>query len=396
MIRVFLVDDSATVRKVVAEILNGAVDIEVIGSAQNPIFAQKRMALDWPDVIVLDIEMPQMDGLTYLKQLMKERPTPVVMCSTLAQSGSSISIKALGLGAVEVVGKPTVNLAAGLNDSSRELINAVRAAAVANITRVVSGISATAKITPRKPIRSKVGAPKSGTAQSGTAKPGTAKPGTAKPGTIRPKEEAIGLNAEVSKATAAAATGGKASKLIVIGTSTGGTQALERVLCELPTTTPGIAVVQHMPAGFTQPFAERLDSICAVDVKEAEQGDVLRPGLVLIAPGGRHLQIQRRGFQFYARIVDGPPVSRHRPSVDVLFRSVAKFAGDKTLAVIMTGMGDDGASGMKEMHDKGAHTLAQNEATCVVFGMPAVAIKVGAVDDIVALDGIAKCLHGFA
>lgn len=375
MIRVFIVDDSATVRKVVAEILNSAADIEVIGSAQNPVFADKRMALDWPDVIVLDIEMPQMDGLTYLKKLMVEHPTPVVMCSTLTQEGSATSIKALGLGAVEVVGKPTVNLAAGLNDSARELIEAVRAAAAVNIKRVVSGVSATARLVSKK-------TPLSGSSLVKT------KASTVKPATVKP---AIGSGVKPAPQVAS-----KSSKLIVIGTSTGGTQALEVLLSKLPITTPGIAIVQHMPEAFTKPFSERLDSICAVDVKEAEQGDVLRPGLVLIAPGGRHLQIQRRGFQFYARIVDGPPVSRHRPSVDVLFRSVAKFANANVLGVIMTGMGEDGARGLKEIHDCKAKTVAQDEASCVVFGMPAMAIKAGAVDDVVPLSGLAKYLADFA
>lgn len=370
MIRVFIVDDSATVRKVVAEILNNAADIEVIGSAQNPIFADKRMTLDWPDVIVLDIEMPQMDGLTYLKKLMVEHPTPVVMCSTLTQEGSATSIKALGLGAVEVVGKPTINLATGLNDSARELIEAVRAAAAVNIKRVVSGVSATAKLVPKKPLLS----------TSSLAKP--------KPETVK--------SITGSGVKPASQVASKSSKLIVIGTSTGGTQALEVLLSKLPITTPGIAIVQHMPEAFTKPFSERLDSVCVVDVKEAEQGDVLRPGLVLIAPGGRHLQIQRRGFQFYARIVDGPPVSRHRPSVDVLFRSVAKFANANVLGVIMTGMGEDGASGMKEMHDCKAKTVAQDEASCVVFGMPAMAIKAGAVDDVVPLNGLANYLADFS
>ncbi|OUS03663.1 chemotaxis response regulator protein-glutamate methylesterase [Gammaproteobacteria bacterium 54_18_T64] len=373
MIRVFIVDDSATVRKVVAEILNSAADIDVIGSAQNPIFADKRMALDWPDVIVLDVEMPQMDGITYLKKLMVEHPTPVVMCSTLTHDGSATSIKALGLGAVEVVGKPTVNLAAGLNDSARDLIEAVRAAALVNIKRVVSGVSASARLSSKKPS------------------PARPAPPRGKATRTKASDTAGG---RASSAIAGVAS--KADKLIVIGTSTGGTQALELVLSQLPVTTPGIAVVQHMPEGFTKPFAERLNSICEVEVREAGQGDALRPGLVLIAPGGRHLQIQRRGFQFYARIVDAPPVSRHRPSVDVLFRSVAKFASAKVLGVIMTGMGEDGASGMKEMHDHKAKTLAQNEASCVVFGMPAMAIKAGAVDDIVPLEGIAKCLADFA
>jgi len=347
MIKVLIVDDSATVRQVIGQILNNTSGIEVIGAAQDPVFAMKRMEKQWPDVIILDIEMPRMDGITFLKKIMSKRPTPVVMCSTLTESGSAISIKALNLGAVEVVAKPRMNLKEGLHESSRILINAVKAAAQANMKQVRSTIISPA---------------------------------------IQPK-----LNADVI--VSAGKPGSNTSSLahiVAIGTSTGGTQALESVLTRLPVNIPAIVAVQHMPEKFTRAFAERLNSICAVKVKEAQQGDSLLPGQVLIAPGGKHLLVERKGPRLIATIKEGPPVSRHRPSVDVLFRSVAKVVGKSALGIIMTGMGDDGAAGLKEMHDLGALTVAQNEQTCVVFGMPSVAIKRGAVDHIVALDSIAQ------
>ena len=349
MIKVLIVDDSATVRQVVGEILNNAPGIEVAGAAQDPIFALKRMEKAWPDVVVLDVEMPRMDGITFLKKIMSEHPTPVVMCSTLTESGSATSIKALNLGAVEVVAKPKMNLKDGLNDSSRVLINAVRAAAQANMKQVRSTSPPALKIQPKL------------TADAILA--------TGKP---------AGVNVAVS------------SRIVAMGTSTGGTQALETVLTRLPRNTPAIAVVQHMPEKFTKAFAERLNSICEVNVKEAQEGDALLPGQVLIAPGGRHLLIERKGSRFFASIKDGPPVSRHRPSVDVLFRSVAKSAGNRAMGIIMTGMGDDGAAGLKEMHDLGAPTIAQNEKTCVVYGMPREAVDIGAVTTVAPLDDIAR------
>ncbi len=350
MIKTLIVDDSATVRQTVGQILGKASGIDVIGAVQDPLFALKRMEKDWPDVIVLDVEMPRMDGLTFLKKIMNERPTPVVMCSTLTESGSTTSIRALSLGAIEVVAKPKMNLKDGLNDSAQILINAVRAASKANMKLIANhtGRSAVVKPQPKK-----------------TAD------------VILP---AANLSANV-------VTG---NRIIAIGTSTGGTQALEAVLTRLPRSVPGIAVVQHMPEKFTRAFADRLNSICEINVKEAETNDVMRSGQALIAPGGRHLLIQRQGSRLVAYIKDGPPVSRHRPSVDVLFRSVATAVGKNALGVIMTGMGDDGALGLKEMHDQGAYTMAQNKETCVVFGMPSVAISKGAVDSVDSLDTIAQ------
>ena len=353
MIKVFIIDDSATVRQVLGEILCKAPGVQVIGAAQDPLFALKRMEKDWPDVIILDVEMPRMDGLTFLKKIMSERPTPVVMCSTLTESGSATSIRALNAGAVEVVAKPKVNLKEGLSDSSKLLIHAVKSASVANMKRVRVNTA---------PVRP-----------------------------VSPKLTADAILPEGRHRIQTA----PATRMVAIGTSTGGTQALEEVLTHLPANAPAIAVVQHMPEKFTRAFADRLNGICEVEIKEAEDNDVMRIGQVLIAPGGRHLLIRRLGAQLVAKIKDGPPVSRHRPSVDVLFRSVAVAAGKHALGIIMTGMGDDGAAGLTEMHDTGAITIAQNEETCVVFGMPGVAIERGAVDVVVPLEGIGQKILEF-
>jgi two-component system, chemotaxis family, protein-glutamate methylesterase/glutaminase len=344
-IKVLIIDDSATVRKVIGNILENVADIKVTGAVENPIFALRRMEVNWPDVIVLDIEMPQMDGITFLKKLMSERPTPVVMCSTLTETGSATAMKALALGALEVVHKPKARVKNHLESVSGDLINAIRSASKANM-----------KVVKRIPLESK------------------------------PKLTADAIipagKGPVSQSTA--------DKVVAIGTSTGGTQALEAVLTQLPRTAPGIVVVQHMPEEFTRAFAERLNSVCQIKVKEASENDRILPGQVLIAPGGRHMLVNGRGSHARVSIKDGPPVSRHRPSVDVLFRSTAKSVGRNALGIIMTGMGDDGASGLKEMHDTGARTLGQNEATCVVYGMPAVAMKRGAVDKEVALEKISN------
>ncbi len=350
MIKVFIVDDSATVRKVVGDLLSSSSDIEVIGAAHDPLFAMKRMEQAWPDVIVLDIEMPRMDGLTYLKKIMSERPTPVVMCSTLTQKGSSISLEALRLGAVEAVGKPKGNLKQSMNGSADILIGAVKAAARANMRLVQENLD--------------------NAAQDGNFR------GQHGADSALPTVEAS-VNPMLSKRIAA------------IGASTGGAHALEVVLKQLPRSTPGIVVVQHMPEKFTLAFAERLNAICKMEVKEARNNDRVKVGRVLIAPGGYHMVVQRKGAHFVTLIKAGPLINRHRPSVDVLFRSVAKEAGKDAIGIIMTGMGDDGASGLKQMHDTGAFTLAQNEATCVVYGMPQVAVKKGAVDEEVPLSSIA-------
>ena len=344
-IRVFIVDDSAVVRKVLTEMLEGTSGIEVIGTANDPIFAQPKLEKDWPDVILLDVEMPRMDGISFLKKIMAERPTPVVMCSTLTAEGSHTSLQALAIGAIDVVEKPKANLKTALPQVSKELLAAIRIASKANMSGV--------KI---KPI-SKIGSiPTKLTADAILSKNG---------GGIR-----------------------KSGPLIAIGASTGGTQALEAILTALPAYSLPILIVQHMPGKFTAAFASRLNQRCKVEVKEAENNDTLQQGRVLIAPGGLHMMLQATQFGVSVVVKDGPAVNRHKPSVDVLFRSVAKFSGSNALGIIMTGMGDDGAKGIKEMHDSGAKTIAQNKETCVVYGMPQEAVKLQAIDHILPLESI--------
>lgn len=341
-ISVLIVDDSAVVRQVMTEVLGGSPDIEVIGAASDPIFAMERMKRQWPDVIVLDVEMPRMDGITFLKKIMAERPTPVVICSTLTEKGAETTMQALASGAVGVAAKPKIGLKQHLQDASDDLTHMVKVAARANVKRLQTPSPA-----PRK-LSADAILPQSGHAMARTT-----------------------------------------DMVVAIGTSTGGTQALETVLAALPRVCPGIVAVQHMPEKFTEAFARRLDTVCQVEVKEAKSGDRVMPGRVLIAPGGRHMLLKRSGAQYYVDVVDGPPVSRHRPSVDVLFRSVAQCAGKNALGIIMTGMGDDGANGLLEMRAAGANTLAQDEATCVVYGMPREAVKRGAVSRTVSLGAIA-------
>ena len=344
-IKVLIVDDSAVVRQVLTATLAEDPEIEVIGVAPDPVFALEKMNRAWPDVVVLDVEMPRMDGITFLKKLMTEHPTPVVICSTLTEKGAETTIQALAAGAAGIVTKPKSGLKSFLHDASDDLASAVKAAARVNVRRLVP---------------------------------------TPSGGLHQPK-----LTADAILPAAAHAMAETTDRVVAIGTSTGGTQALERVLTALPRVCPGIVIVQHMPEKFTGVFAERLDSLCQIAVREAQSGDRIMPGRALIAPGGKHMLMKRSGAQYHVEIVDGPPVSRHRPSVDVLFRSVAKCAGKNALGIIMTGMGDDGAKGMKEMHDMGAKTLAQDEESCVVYGMPKEAVKLGAVDRSVALDGVA-------
>ncbi len=350
-IKVMIVDDSAVVRQVLSATLGEDRAIEVIGAVVDPLFALERMKACWPDVIVLDVEMPRMDGITFLRKIMAERPTPVVICSTLTEKGSETALQALSAGAVCVVTKPKMGLKQFLTDSSDDLVSAVKVAARAKVRRLMA----------------------------------------ASQGIPVPTGPKLSADAILASGTAMAQT---SETVVVIGTSTGGTQAMEAVLRALPRVCPGIVVVQHMPEKFTGAFAQRLDTVCEVEVREARQGDRVVPGRVLIAPGGRHMLLKRSGAQYVVDVVDGPPVSRHRPSVDVLFRSVARFAGRNAVGIIMTGMGDDGARGLKELHDTGAWTVAQDEATCVVYGMPKEAVKLGAVDRILPLQEIPSAILG--
>ena len=353
-IQVMIVDDSAVVRQVMVGLIQEQPDMVVLHAASDPVIAIERMKLAWPDVILLDVEMPRMDGITFLKKIMEERPTPVVICSTLTEKGAKTTVEALSAGAVSIVTKPKLGLKQFLTESAQEVLGAIRAASRANLKRIV--------------------------ARNTT------------PPAIKPK-----LTADVILAPAGAkAMTQTTDRVVALGTSTGGTQALEEVLTALPIVTPGIVIVQHMPEKFTAAFASRLDSLCRITVKEAENNDRVLPGRALIAPGGRHLVVKRSGAQYFVEVVDGPVVNRHRPSVDVLFRSVAKCAGGNALGVIMTGMGDDGAAGLLEMRSAGARTLAQDEDSCVVFGMPKEAIKRGGVERSVPLSSIAREIQAYA
>lgn len=345
-ITVMIVDDSAVVRQVNRQTLEREPDIEVLGVAADPLYALDKMKRQWPDVLVIDIEMPRMDGLTFLKKIMSEHPTPTIVCSSLAEIGTAATIEALAAGALAVITKPKLGVKQFLEDSSNDLVSAVRAAARANM-RLVSA----RPMPPPSPFML---------------------------GAAVPAGQDAGIRAMADTT----------ERVIAIGTSTGGTQALEAVLTRLPNVGSGIIIVQHMPENFTAMFAERLNALCKLDVREAKHGDRVMSGRALIAPGGRHMTLRRSGAQYYVEVADGPPVNRHKPSVDVMFRSVAQAAGRNALGVIMTGMGDDGARGLKEMHDAGAKTVAEDESTCVVFGMPKEAIRLGGVDRIVPLDAI--------
>jgi two-component system chemotaxis response regulator CheB len=344
-INVLVVDDSAVMRQVMTTVLSREPGIHV-DTAAHPLIAMGKMKQRRPDVIVLDIEMPHIDGLTFLQRIMAEQPIPVLVCSALARGGADTVLRALEYGAVDVVQKPAVGIQDFLYESAIMLVDKVRGAAEARPRRRAS-IPASEKRNSADVVLPTV------------------------------------LSRSLSVTT---------DKVVAIGTSTGGTEALRVLLMAIPLDAPGFVVVQHMPEVFTANFAERLNQLCAVDVREAKDGDRVRPGLVLIAPGNRHTMINRNGAQYMVRVVDGPLVARHRPSVDVLFRSVAQAAGANAVGVIMTGMGDDGADGLLEMKKAGASTIAQDEQTCVVFGMPKVAIDRGAVDEVLPLQRIAQAI----
>ena len=345
-VRVLIVDDSAVVRETLAEILSSDPELEVMATAGDPYIAAERMRHQAPDVITLDIEMPWMDGLTFLQKLMAQHPIPVVICSSLAAEGCETTLKALEYGAVDIIQKPRLGTKHFLEESRIRICDAVKAAAKVRRTRPEAA--------PPQPL-------------------------------IQPKLTADVIMAKPRSDAMLQTT----ERVVAVGASTGGTEALRVFLETLPGDAPGVVIVQHMPELFTGAFARRLDGLCAVSVKEAVDGDTVVRGRALIAPGNRHTLLKRSGARYYVEVRDGPLVCRHRPSVDVLFRSVARYAGRNAVGVIMTGMGDDGAHGMEEMKVAGAQTIAQDEATSVVFGMPREAIKRGAVDHVLPLGRIA-------
>lgn len=343
-INVMLVDDSAVIRQTLGQLLSADPELSLIGAHSNPIFAMRAMEQQWPDVLVLDIEMPGMDGLTFLRSLMRSRPLPVIICSSLTMSGARSSVEALAAGAVEIFAKPMMSSKEDLLRVGRDIIQAVKSAAKAKIVKHQ---------------------------QSGALNHAA-------------QQQLLVRSANHDQHDQA--------RLLVIGTSTGGTQALEYILSKVPATLPPIAIVQHMPAAFTKAFAERMDHISAMTVLEAEDNQLMLPGHAYIAPGGLHLQVEKRGHELYTVVRDGPLVSRHKPSVNVLFSSVAREIGAAAQGFILTGMGDDGARGLLEMQERGAVTYAQDEASSVVFGMPKEAIKLGAVNHVLSLQDISMKL----
>ncbi|MFI5234398.1 MAG: chemotaxis response regulator protein-glutamate methylesterase [Gemmatimonadales bacterium] len=340
---VLVVDDSAVVRQALAAILSGEPDL-LVTVAADPYFAMEKMGKARPDVIVLDLEMPRMDGMTFLRKIMAEDPIPVVVCSGIAAQGTAAAIRALEAGAVEVVPKPALGVQSFLHDAAAELVETIRGAAEAKVTRR---------------------------------------------GVVAPMALPVSLLAPPLRAPAPRAGN---ARLVAIGASTGGTDALRTILEVMPVDAPPIVITQHMPAGFTAAFARRLDGLCRVQVREARSGDVLLPGTAFVAPGDRHLLVRPQGAGWSLLLDDGPRVSRHRPSVDLLFDSVARAVGDRGVGVLLTGMGDDGANGLLAMRQAGATTICQDEASCVVFGMPREAIARGAAESVLPLDKIAGAI----
>ena len=346
--RVVVVDDSALVRGLLAEIINRQPDMECVGAAADPLIAREMIRELNPDVITLDVEMPRMDGIDFLGKLMRLRPMPVVMVSTLTERGADVTLRALELGAVDFVAKPKIGVADGLKLLAQDITDKVRIASKARMHRAAPLAAASPSTKPA----------------AGTEPP-------------RPVASIGRLSTE---------------KIIFIGASTGGTEATKEVLMNLPADCPAVVITQHMPPGFTKSYAARLDGMCKVRVAEASNGERILPGHAYIAPGGFHLSVERSGANYIARVVDGDPVNRHKPSVEVLFKSAARVVGPNALGLMLTGMGADGASAMKEMRDAGSYNLAQDEASCVVFGMPREAIAAGAVHEVLPLTQIAAKL----
>ncbi|MCK4662645.1 MAG: chemotaxis response regulator protein-glutamate methylesterase [Bacteroidales bacterium] len=343
-IRVLIVDDSAVVRRVLTQIFDTDKGIEVIGTASDPFYAAQKIRNEVPDVITLDIEMPRMDGITFLKKIMTQHPIPIVVISSLTGEGTETALKAMEYGAVEIITKPKISTKKFFEESSIFICDAVKAAAQAKLKRK--------KVSEIK---------------------------------VQPKYSADAVLQKTTKRSMIKTT----EKVVAVGASTGGTEAIREFLQAFPADSPGIIIVQHMPENFTRSFAERLNSICAIDVKEAQNNDTVIRGRALIAPGNKHMLLHRSGARYYVEIKDGPLVNRHRPSIDVLFRSTSKYAGKNAVGVIMTGMGDDGAKSLLEMKEAGAMTVAQDEDSCVVFGMPKEAIKLNAANRIMSLSNIA-------
>jgi two-component system chemotaxis response regulator CheB len=339
-IKVLCVDDSALIRSVMTEIINSQPDMTVVGTAADPLLARDLIKSLNPDVVTLDVEMPRMDGLEFLEKLMRLRPTPVLMVSSLTERGSEIALRALELGAIDFVTKPKLGVRDGLIHYTELIATKIRAASMA-----------------------KLPAPRVGTAAKSTS---------------------VATEAPIGSPLLST------EKLIVIGASTGGTEAIKDVLQPLPADSPGVLIAQHMPAGFTRSFAQRLDGLCSITVKEAEDGERVLPGYAYLAPGGFHMALSRSGANYVVRLNQEPPVNRHRPSIDVLFDSVARHAGKNAIGVLLTGMGKDGAEGLLRMRQAGAYTLAQDEATCVVFGMPKEAIALGAADEVSPLGEMSR------
>ena len=356
-INVLVVDDSALVRKLLSEVLNSDPDIEVIGTAIDPFQAREKIKKLKPDVLTLDVEMPKMDGVTFLKNLMRLHPMPVVMVSTLTEQGAQVTLEALELGAVDFVAKPKIDLSNTLGDYAEEIIGKVKTAALVNVNALVR----------EKAVLPDV--PDKLTADAVLEK----RSPSAIPSHLKTTE-----------------------KIIAIGSSTGGTEAVKDVLRLLPANSPGIVITQHIPPAFSGPFAERVNGVSAIEVCEAQDGQQILPGHAYIAPGDKHLIVERSGARFYCKLNDGPPVSRHKPSVDVLFRSIAQNVGANAIGLMLTGMGDDGAKGMLEMKDAGAFNFVQDEKSSVVWGMPGQAVKIGAAELQVPLNKIATKLMSLA
>ena len=358
-IRVIVVDDSALVRSLLAEIINRQPDMECIGAANDPLVAREMIRELNPDVITLDVEMPRMDGIDFLGRLMRLRPMPVVMISTLTEHGADVTLRALELGAVDFVSKPRIGLVNGLNELATQIVDKVRVAALARVRRLL-------------PVAPAAGA---GSRAAGRA---ALSPFTALSPAPPPAPALLGA--------------GATEKLVCIGASTGGTEAIREILQRLPADMPAVVITQHMPPGFTTSFAARLNSLCQLTVKEAVHGERILPGHAYIAPGGRQFSIGRSGANYVAVVEDSPPVNRHRPSVEVLFKSAAAVAGRNAYAIMLTGMGNDGAAAMREMKDAGSYNYVQDEASCIVFGMPREAIAHGAAHEVLPLNAIAPAL----